>query len=257
MTAMAAALNNRRWADPVIVVVGLFLAWQLCHELAGDIAVTAPWPTFLHLADMFKSGRIWPHLFESLYAFGIALMISIGGGIGIGVLIGSRRLALDVSEPILIALYSLPKITLYPVILLCFGLGLSAKIAFGALHGIIPVILFTLAAIKGINPIYFRLSRTMRLSNADTIRHVIVPAALPGVFSGVRIGYSLTLLGTMISEMFAAQRGLGYMIITAVELAQARTILAVILLVSIFAIGSNLILLAIEQRLNRGAAAAR
>lgn len=251
------ALASRRWTDPALVLVALIVLWQLCHELAGDIAVTAPWPTFLHLAEMFQTGRIWPHLSESLYAFAIALLISIGGGIGAGVLLGAKRLALDVSEPILIALYSLPKITLYPVILLCFGLGLSAKIAFGALHGIIPVILFTLAAIKGINPLYFRLSRSMRLTTADTIRHVIIPAALPGVFSGIRIGFSLTLLGTMISEMFAAQRGLGYMIITAVELAQPRTILAVILLVSIFAIGSNLILLAIEQRLNRGAAAAR
>lgn len=246
---------TRRITDPLIVLIALVALWQILHQIAGDIAVTAPWPTFQHLVGMFESGRIWPHMLESLHAFGLALLISIGGGIGIGVLIGARRLALDVSEPILIALYSMPKITLYPVILLCFGLGLSAKIAFGVLHGIIPVILFTLAAIKGINPIYFRLSRTMRLSTADTIRHVIVPAALPGVFSGIRIGFSLTLLGTMISEMFAAQRGLGYMIITAVELAQPKTILAVILLVAIFAIGANLILLAIEQRLNRGAQA--
>lgn len=248
-------MMKRRWFDPILVLVGLIVAWQLCHEIAGDIAVTAPWPTFLHLTGMFESGRIWPHLLETLHAFAVALLISIGGGIGIGVLIGSRRMALDVSEPILIALYSLPKITLYPVILLCFGLGLSAKIAFGALHGIIPVILFTLAAIKGINAIYFRLSRSMRLSTADTIRHVIIPAALPGVFSGVRIGFSLTFLGTMISEMFAAQRGLGYMIIIAVELADARTILAVILLVSVFAIAANMGLLGIERRLNRGAQA--
>jgi len=248
-------MKAHRLTDPIVVLIGLLVLWQLCHELAGDVAITAPWATFLHLVEMFKSGRIWPHLLETVHAFAVALLIAIGGGIGIGVLIGSKRLALDVSEPILIALYSMPKITLYPVILLCFGLGLSAKIAFGVLHGIIPVILFTLAAIKGINAIYFRLSRTMRLSTADTIRHVIVPAALPGVFSGIRIGFSLTFLGTMISEMFAAQRGLGYMIITAVELAQAKTILAVILLVSIFAIGANIALLAIERRLNRGAQA--
>lgn len=244
-------MRLHRFTDPVVVLVGLIVLWQICHELAGDVAITAPWPTFLHLMEMFQSGRIWPHLLESAHAFAVALVIAIGGGIGIGVLIGSRRLALDVSEPLLIALYSMPKITLYPVILLCFGLGLSAKIAFGVLHGIIPVILFTLAAIKGINGIYFRLSRSMRLSTADTIRHVIIPAALPGVFSGVRIGFSLTFLGTMISEMFAAQRGLGYMIITAVELAQAKTILAVILLVSVFAIAANIGLLAVEQRLNR------
>ena len=71
------------------------------------------------------------------------LLISLIGGLGLGVLLGAHRLSGEVAEPMLVALYSIPKITLYPVILLLFGLGISAKIAFGVMHGIIPVILFT------------------------------------------------------------------------------------------------------------------
>ena len=70
----------------------------------------------------------------------MALLIRVLGGLGLGVIFGARHLAGEVAEPILAALYSLPKITLYPVILLTFGLGMSAKVAFGAIHGIIPII---------------------------------------------------------------------------------------------------------------------
>ena len=65
-------------------------------------------------------------------------------------MLGAHRLSGEVTEPILTALYSIPKITLYPVILLLFGLGISAKIAFGVIHGIIPVILFTMNAVRNI-----------------------------------------------------------------------------------------------------------
>ena len=67
-----------------------------------------------------------------------------------GLALGAHRLSGEVAEPILVALYSIPKITLYPVILLLFGLGISAKIAFGVIHGIIPVILFTMNAVRNI-----------------------------------------------------------------------------------------------------------
>ena len=79
------------------------------------------------------------HAWETGRAFGTALVIALVGGLVIGLMLGAHRLSGDVAEPILVALYSIPKITLYPVILLLFGLGISAKIAFGVIHGIIPV----------------------------------------------------------------------------------------------------------------------
>ena len=80
------------------------------------------------------------HAWETGRAFVTALVISLVGGLVIGLVLGAHRLSGEVAEPILVALYSIPKITLYPVILLLFGLGISAKIAFGVIHGIIPVI---------------------------------------------------------------------------------------------------------------------
>src|SRR3954452_20602224 len=94
--------------------------------------------------------------------------------------------------------YSIPKITLYPVILLFFGLGLSARVAFGAIHGFVPVVLFTMAAVRGVRPIYFRTAQSLRLGPIATAWYIILLACLPGVVSGLRVGFSLTLLGTLI-----------------------------------------------------------
>ena len=84
----------------------------------------------------------------------------------------------------LVALYSIPKITLYPILLLAFGLGMSAKIAFGAIHGIIPVALFTLNAVRNIKPILIKTGRVLKLGPSAMVRSILFPAAVPEIFTG-------------------------------------------------------------------------
>jgi len=154
---------------------------------------------------------------------------------------------------VLVALYSIPKITLYPVILLLFGLGISAKIAFGVIHGIIPVILFTMNAVRNMRPVYLRAARAMRLSAVQTAATIIVPAALPEIVSGFRIGFALTLLGTLIGEMFASQRGIGYMLVKAMETGDTGTVMSLALLLVVLATAASAALLALDRRLRRHA----
>jgi NitT/TauT family transport system permease protein len=244
----------RSLRDPILVAISLVVLWQVLHELAGDVAITAPAPTLAHLWEMVGQARFLPHLRETGLAFLQALAIAGGGGVLIGVVLGGHRLTGEVAEPILVGLYSIPKITLYPVILLLFGLGMPAKVAFGALHGIIPVILFTMNAVRNVNRTYLRAGRAMRLSPAQTGWHVLIPATLPEIFSGLRIGFSLTLLGTMLGELFASQRGLGFLLMTAIDLHDVKTILSIAVFISIFAVLSNAVLLAVDKRLHRGAA---
>jgi NitT/TauT family transport system permease protein len=245
----------RTLRGPLLLTVTLLVVWQVLHHWAGDTALTAPLPTLEHLWTMISQKRFVPHVTETGLAFLQALVISWAGGVGIGVLLGGHKLSGEVAEPILVGIYSLPKITLYPVILLLFGLGMPAKVAFGALHGIIPVALFTMNAVRNVNRTYLRAGRAMRLSPAQMAWHILIPATLPEVFTGLRIGFSLTLLGTMLGELFASQRGLGFLLMTAIDLNDVQTILAIAVLISLFAVATNSILLAIDKRLHRGAAA--
>jgi len=247
-------MSLRAIRDPLLVGLSLVALWQVLHHIAGDSAVTAPAPTLAHLWDMVGQARFLPHLRETGLAFLQALAIACGGGVLIGVVLGGHRLTGEVAEPILVGLYSLPKITLYPVILLMFGLGMPAKVAFGALHGIIPVVLFTMNAVRNVNRTWLRTGRALRLTPAQTAWHILVPATLPEIFSGLRIGFSLTLLGTMLGELFASQRGLGFLLMTAIDLHDVKTILAIAILISVFAVLANAVLLAVDRRLHRGAA---
>ncbi|HSS84168.1 MAG TPA: ABC transporter permease subunit, partial [Reyranella sp.] len=181
-------ISLRSFRDPILVVLSLIAIWQVLHQLAGDSALTAPAPTLAHLWEMVWQPRFLPHLRETALAFAQALLIACVGGVAIGVLLGGHRLSGEVAEPLLVGLYSIPKITLYPVILLLFGLGMPAKVAFGALHGIIPVVLFTMNAVRNVNRSYLRAGRAMRLTPAQTGWFVLVPATLPEIFSGLRIG---------------------------------------------------------------------
>lgn len=135
-------------------------------------------------------------------------------------------------------------------LLLMFGLGISAKIAFGAIHGIIPIALFTITSVRNIKPVLIKTGRVMGLSTWGIFRSVLFPAAVPEIFTGLRVGFSLTLIGTVLGEMFASQRGLGYLLKTAIGLHNDDQIMSVTVLLVFFAAAVSGILLAIDRRLH-------
>ena len=178
----------------------------------------------------------------------MALAISAVAGVALGLVLGMRRFAGEVAEPILSSLYTIPKVTLYPVMLLIFGLGMSAKVAFGVIHGMIPVMLFTMAAVKNIQPVLLRTARVLRLSPTQTALSVLAPAVTPEIITGLRVGFALTLLGVLIGEMFASQRGLGFLIINGIEVHDVRMTTTVTLIVVVFAVAANGLMLALDRR---------
>jgi NitT/TauT family transport system permease protein len=242
---------TRRIADTLAIVVALLLLWQGLHHLVGSTALPAPGPTLAYLARLITTARFAENAAATAAAFAFALALAYGIGLAIGVWMGAHHLSGAVGEPILIALYSLPKITLYPVILLVFGLGISGKVAFGALHGILPVALLSMAAIRSISPVYLKSARSMQLSPWQTIILVLLPATLPEVVAGLRIGLTVTLLGVLLAEMFAAKQGLGFLIMNAMSLLQGEEMIGIAVLLFAFAAVANALLLWFEHRLHR------
>ena len=234
----------------LVLLVGLFVFWELAYLAVGEVALRSPWETIQFLRKLMQTDVFWLHLADSMKAFAVALAIAVVVGLFIGFALALHRLSGDAMEPMLVALYSIPKITLYPIILLAFGIGISAKIAFGAIHGIIPVALFTLSAVRTIKPILIKTGRVLRLSPTAMVRRVLFPAAVPEIFTGIRVGFSLTLIGTVLGEMFAAQHGLGYLLMNAISLYNIDLIMAVTFLLVIFAASVNALLLAIDRRLH-------
>jgi NitT/TauT family transport system permease protein len=233
-----------------LVIVALVL-WQGLYEIVGDVALTPPIATFAHAGALLRSGLFLHHVAATADAFAVSLAFGSLAGVAAGLALGFHRFSGEVAEPILTALYTLPKVTLYPLVLLVFGLGISAKIAFGIMHGIIPVILFTMGAVRNIEPVHLKTARVLRLSAWQTATTVLMPAVIPEIFTGLRVGFSLTLLGVIIGEMFASQRGLGFLVINGINTHDVPTMMAVILLIVIFAIAASSLLLAADRKLHR------
>ncbi|HWL31814.1 MAG TPA: ABC transporter permease subunit [Xanthobacteraceae bacterium] len=244
---------NSRVVDTVVITAVILLAWQGLHLIVGETALPGPVPTLAYLVKFVPTARFAENAWATFLAFFYALMLSYALGLLLGLWMGAHRLSGAVGEPILISLYTLPKITLYPVILLIFGLTLPGRVTFGAMHGVLPVALMTMAAIRNIPPVYLRAARTLHLSPWQTVATVLTPATLPEVLSGLRIGLTLTLLGVLLAEMFASKQGMGYLIINAMQLLQTEEMLAVAIMLFIFAVAANALLLWLEHRLHRRA----
>jgi NitT/TauT family transport system permease protein len=238
--------------DYLVFAGGLLVLWQLTYYAVGAEIVSSPLATIRRALELVLSNAFWVHAGATMSAFGLASLISIAGGIVIGVWLGLRRFAGDVASPILGSLYSIPKITLYPLILLAFGLGISAKIAFGVIHGIFPVAIFTMNAVRNVAPVYRRTAHVMRLSSVTTAMTIMAPAALPEILAGIRIGIALTLLGTLIGELFASTSGIGFALVRAMGIHSVTDILALTLLIFVFAALLNASLHFIERWFRHG-----
>jgi len=236
---------------PLLLLVLILVVWEILYLLVGDVALRSPASTVEALKTLLLDERFLPHVRETLLAFAQGFAIAVVVGLLIGLPLGAARFAGEVAEPILVALYSIPKVTLYPVILLIFGIGMPAKVAFGAIHGIVPISIFAMNAVRNINPTHLRTARALRLSLWGVTTKILVPAALPEIVTGIRVGFALALIGTLLGEMFGSQRGLGHLLMQAMSLHNIERILALTLLLVVFAAGVSGLLLALDHRLHR------
>jgi NitT/TauT family transport system permease protein len=234
-----------------ILVAGLLLVWEVFYLAAGDEALRSPLDTLRYTARLMRTDLFRDNFAETMRAFGLALVLAVGVGLLLGFWLGYHLPSGALFTPMLVAFASVPKIVLYPIVLLVFGLGLSAKVAFGAMHGVPPIALSTLGAVTTVRPVLLKLGRALRLDSLATLRIIVIPAALPEVMTGLRLGFALILIGTVLGEMFASQLGLGYLLMTAIGLHDVELIMSVTLILSILALSSSLALLEIDRRLRR------
>jgi NitT/TauT family transport system permease protein len=199
------------------------------------------------MVPLVTGDEFWTHVGETFLALGCALLLSCVLGAVLGALVGMSATATAAVSPVLVTLYALPKIALYPVVLLFFGIGFVAKVVFGAMYGLIPMMLIVINAIQSMNPVLPKTARVMRLTKSQTLGTVVLPAMVPEMVTGIRVSFSITFLGVMIGEMFGATRGLGYLLMRSININDTATIMGVTVLVAVFAVTINAGLLALDK----------
>jgi NitT/TauT family transport system permease protein len=234
----------RRAVDVALVCLALALAWKGLSVIIGPSTLPPPLATVRHLLALLHEPRFLRDLAVTGEAYIAALALAMAGGLALGVACGGWRAIGEPLEPALLALIATPKVMFYPMILLLFGLGEGAKIFFGILHGMPPVVILTAIALRGLRPIHRKTARTLRLSQHAFAFHILIPAIMPEIVRSFRVCFSLTLLGVLVGEMFASSRGLGHLLFASIGTNDQPTIMAITLLLFAFAgIGSSLLLM--------------
>ena len=244
----------RTYSDRAIALFLVLSVWQIVSLSYGTDAVAAPLASWQRLVMLVNTGFILPHLSFTLVSWMAGIVLATIVGLSLGLVLGLHRVSGLIFEPLVIAVSSLPKVTLYPMVLLLCGLGQSSKIAFGFIHGVLPIMLFTLGAAREIPIHYVKAARSLGLDSATMLRRVMLPAMSEGITSGLRLGASLTLLGVIIGEMFGAQRGLGFLLMNAIDINDTAQMTAVTLMLIFMALALNAIVRKLLSMFNRHAA---
>jgi NitT/TauT family transport system permease protein len=238
--------------DHVIVALVALGCWQLASMKLGSNAVPSPAGTLVRLSELFQTLSFWGHVGETTWAVVIAGLIGAVGGAVLGLALGLNRFTSELASPILVAIYALPKVVLYPLVLLLFGISLSAKVALGVLNGFAPVVIIAMEAVRHVSPSILRTGRVLRLSASDMILHVLLPATLPEILTGVRIGLALTIVGVLIGEVFASNKGLGFMLTNASQLNDNLTVMALTVFIVVVAMVVNWLVAAVAALSGHG-----
>lgn len=234
-----------RLAVPVVIVVG----WHLLATTVGQYALASPVESTKAIVEGFQSGWMLDGLRTTTFELVVAYVLAVFVGVWAGVTVGANEFLKDVFEPIILGIYAIPKVTLYPLFLFVFALGTDAIIAFGWFHGVFPVAILTLRSMEVIKEEHRKVARSLRLSRLQTFRYVVLPSILPGLVIGLRLGFNLTFLGIIIGEMFAAREGLGHDLMQFISGVQVSRILAIIIVLVVIATVVNLVFFSLERRL--------
>lgn len=206
-------------AAQIAFLLGLLALWYCATNFWGVNHLLLPNPVevFHQLIDVLESGEYLPDLRITATEFVIAFVLATTTGTVVGFFVSCSRYAIRVFDPLFSGIYAIPIILFLPLYILFFGLGPASKIALGATIGFFPIVLSTIAGFGNVDRTLVTAARSMGASNYQLFRYVLVPAALPVILSGLRIGFTVALLSILGSETVASLAGLGHHIVQLAE----------------------------------------
>jgi NitT/TauT family transport system permease protein len=198
----------------LVGTLSFLVVWELAARLGliNPIVVSNPSRIAEAFAAQLQSGDIFADLWVSLLEFAVGFGLSLAVGIGLGIAMGLSRFTEYAVDPFVWFLYSSPLIAFYPLMVVWLGFGFTTVVAVTFLLSFVSVVVNTLAGVQSVDPQLVRAVRAFGGGKFDVIRKVILPAAVPMIIAGMRIGLGRALHGVVLGEMFSSNAGLGYRI---------------------------------------------
>lgn len=241
--------------SPLVFPLLLLIVWQLAADRGWVAIQILPPPAMVltTLVDLIRDGTVAENLAISLRRIAIGFAIGGGAGLLLGVALGiSDRLERYVG-PLFRAVAQIPSIGWLPILILIFGIGEALKYVIIAKACFVPIVLNTAEGIRNIPAPYIDVARVFRLRRRTLLLRLVLPAALPSIFSGVRLAIGHAWIALVVVEMLAATTGIGYMMTWGRTLFQTDVVLAGMILIGVIGLALDLGLKRIERGLGRGA----
>lgn len=196
----------------VLAVLGLGLIEVAARtDVAGGLA-------FIPVADMLAG--TWSLLVDptfwtdavapSVSAIALSFLLATAFGIAAGLLLWRWRLVRAALDPYLVAYYAVPIFALYPMFVVIFGLSIIPVVLLGFLFGVVVIIVQTMAGLDSLKPVYLKLADVYGLTPVQRIRYVLLPAALPSIVAGMKLGLTYCIVSIIATEFLISTQGLGH-----------------------------------------------
>jgi NitT/TauT family transport system permease protein len=244
-----------RWihivAPPLVTFLLVLAAWSYATRPGGLPSYLLPNPSAVALAlwSGLWTGELWPHvvftLSSTLAGYAIGSILAVGSGI----LVAESRLFERFLFPYIVAIQATPKVALAPLILVWFGFGLASKIVLVALICFFPLLVNTIGGIRRTDPELIAMARSFSRPGWWIFLHIKLPTAASAIFAGLEIGIVLALIGAVVGEFVAAERGLGYLIGSATVNMNTAVMFAGVLILALFGVLTSLTVRWVHRRI--------
>jgi NitT/TauT family transport system permease protein len=198
----------------IISPIGALIVWQVLSDFSVIDArfVPSPMRILMTARDLVASGELLTDILVSLYRLVVGFVLGAVPGILIGMIMGLNRWVRLIVDPLVAAVYPIPKIAILPLLMLAFGIGDGSKIAVVAISVMLLTLINTMIGVMTIDRVYFDVARNFGTPWHKLFRRVILPGALPTIFGGLRLSLGVSLIVLVGAEFVASSAGIGYLI---------------------------------------------
>jgi len=236
----------------VTLGIVLLLLWQgASGRLVDSFFISNPLDVGTRLIGWIADGSLFLHIWATVYATIMGFLIGSVEGLILGIWLGVSPFASRLLNPYLNALNALPKVALAPLFVLWFGLGIESKIALAAVLVLFLVFLNTYAGVREVDKDLIDCARLMKATRAQVITRVIIPSAMSWVFAGLKISVPYALIGAVLGEMIAANRGLGYLVQFSGSQFDSAGVFAVLIVIALLAVALNFLVEIVQHRMEQ------
>ena len=195
------------------VMEGLLAVWWAAVRVSGSVIFPTPWQVVTGTAELAADGTLWMHIGASLARVGAGFLLAVLFAVPLGLWMGRVHGAFATLNPLFQILRPISPIAWIPIAILWFGVGNASPIYLIFISSVFPMIVQTTVGVHTIEKRYLRAAENFGVSRARLFRQVVLPAVLPQIVVGMRIGLGVAWLVVVAAEMIALRSGLGYMII--------------------------------------------